>query len=76
MVNGDDGRDAALDQLVDEAVIEGNAFLIDSILHHSSRDDARPCYGEAIVLQSDGFHHCDILLVLVVVVVGHISSGP
>ena len=67
MVQGDMGRDASRQQVVDEARIEVQALLIDAPV--PLRVDARPCDGHAEALDSQGLHELDVARVAVVKVI-------
>mmetsp|Transcript_94762 Transcript_94762/g.306444 ORF Transcript_94762/g.306444 Transcript_94762/m.306444 type:complete len:389 (+) Transcript_94762:943-2109(+) len=73
MVQGNVGRDACLEQCVDQAVVECLALLVDAVLDLASRDQAGPGDGEAVMLQSHGLHHSDVRLPHVIVIGSNIA---
>ena len=71
MVDGHERLDVELDAGVDEAVVEGDALLIDLAL--AVLDDARPREREAVGVLAALCHGLDILAVAVIVVACHIT---
>ena len=71
MVDGYEGLDTELMAGIDQAVVEGNAFLVDLTL--AILDDAGPRERETIGVLATFRHGLDVLTVAVVVVARHIA---
>jgi phosphohistidine swiveling domain-containing protein len=57
VVQGDEGRDAEPEALVDHVVVELEALLADRVVGAAERDDARPRDGEAVRVDAERGHH-------------------
>ncbi len=66
------GLNAGFEELVDEAVVEVDAFGVGSA--GSGGEDARPGYGESVGLKAEVFHEGDVFFVAVVVIVGYVPG--
>ena len=71
MVEGDERRDAAGEEAVDEAVVEGEAGLVH--LAGAGGQDAWPGDGEPVCLQAERGHQVEVVVEAVVVVARHVA---
>jgi len=74
VIERDPRRDAVGQEGVDEAVVEGDAGLVDRAA--ALRDDAAPRDGEAIGLEAHRLHQGNILVEPMVMVARHVGRVP
>ena len=71
MIQGYEGLNALLDQVVDHIIIEIDALLVH--LAVSVRNDAGPGKGETVCLHTHLLHQVDIFLPVMIEVTGHLA---
>jgi len=71
----DHGRDAGVEQVIDELDVEAEARLVNGVVAAAQRDDARPGDGEAVGLGAGLLEELDVLGGAVVGVAGDVAGA-